>query len=145
MMTASELFSETEKEQLVDAITRAELHTSGEIRVHVENWCWFGPQWRAKRVFRKLAMHETRERTGVLIYVAVRSHKIAVIGDKAINAAVPLDFWNQAVRQLTTAFREKRYAQGLTDAVDYCGKQLAEHFPGSHDNPDELTNEISFG
>ncbi|MGL5891572.1 MAG: TPM domain-containing protein [Bacteroidia bacterium] len=144
-MTASELFSETEKEQLVDAITRAELHTSGEIRVHVENWCWFGPQWRAKRVFRKLAMHQTREHTGVLIYVAVRSHKMAVIGDKAISTSVPSGFWDSILHQLQAAFREKQFVEGLIIAVENCGKQLAEHFPGSHDNPDELTNEISFG
>ena len=146
MPSATDLFSETEIQQLVDAITRAEATTSGEIRVHVENWCWLGPQWRAKRVFRKLNMHETRDNTGVLIYVAVRSHKVAVIGDKAINEAVPAGFWDDILNQLKSAFQQKRFAEGLMNAVENCGKQLAEHFPGSDDdNPDELPNEISFG
>lgn len=146
MATTTDLFSETEIQQLVDAITRAEAQTSGEIRVHVENWCWFDPQWRAKRVFRKLGMHKTREHTGVLIYIAVRSHKMAIIGDKAINNAVPAGFWDDILHQLKSAFREKRFTEGLMNAVENCGNQLAEHFPGSHDdNPDELPNEISFG
>jgi uncharacterized membrane protein len=146
MPTAQDLFSEAELVQLVDTITRVEAHTSGEIRVHVENWCWFDPQWRAKRVFRKLGMHKTRGHTGVLIYVAVRSHKMAIIGDKAINTAVPDGFWDDILRQLQSTFREKHFAGGLMKAVEDCGKQLAEHFPGSDDdNPDELPNEISFG
>lgn len=146
MPSATDLFSETEIQQLVEAITRAEANTSGEIRVHVENWCWLDPQWRAKRVFRKLGMHKTREHTGVLIYVAVRSRKMAIIGDKAINAAVPVGFWDEILHQLLIDFRERHFAGGLMNAVENCGKQLAEHFPGSHnDNPDELPNEISFG
>ena len=145
MSAATDLFSEADRAQLVAAIAAAESHTSGEIRVHVENWCWFGPQWRARRVFRKLGMHNTKARTGVLIYVAVRSHKLAIIGDSGINQVVPAGFWNQTLQQLREDFRAKRFTQGLITAVDHCSSQLATHFPGSADNPDELSNEISFG
>lgn len=145
MPAATELFSEAERELLVKAISRAESGTSGEIRIHVENWCWFGPQWRARRVFRKLGMYKTKDRTGVLIYVAVRSHKMAIIGDSGIHQVVPDGFWNQILQQLREDFRAKRFAQGLITAVDNCGNQLAAHFPGKGENPDELSNEISFG
>ncbi|MCA6364325.1 MAG: TPM domain-containing protein [Bacteroidetes bacterium] len=145
MSAAHDLLHEAEQAQLVEAITRAESRTSGEIRIHLENWCWFGPQWRARRVFRKLGMQHTQAHTGVLIYVAVRSHKIAIIGDSGINQVVPAGFWDQIVEQLRQDFRAKRFAQGLTTAVEHCGLQLASHFPGNSDNPNELTNEISFG
>ncbi|MCU0435677.1 MAG: TPM domain-containing protein [Bacteroidia bacterium] len=145
MPAATELFSDAELVQLTDAIARAESRTSGEIRIHVENWCWFDPQWRARRVFRNLAMHKTTAHTGVLIYVAVRSYKMAIIGDSGINKVVPEGFWDETLNRLREDFRAKRFTQGLVEAVNHCGTQLAKHFPGSHNNPDELPNEISFG
>jgi uncharacterized membrane protein len=145
MPAAKDLLHEAEQAQLVEAITRAESRTSGEIRIHLENWCWFGPQWRAARVFRKLGMQHTKAHTGVLIYVAVRSHKMAIIGDSGINEVVPAGFWDHTLEELRKDFRAKRFVQGLTAAVAHCGEQLAAHFPASTDNANELPNEISFG
>ena len=49
---------------------------------------------RAAWVFKKLGMHKTAERNGVLFYLAVDDRKFAIIGDAGINAKVPAGFWD---------------------------------------------------
>ena len=80
-------------EALVAAIRQAEVTTSGEIRVHLEDTCPTPePLDRAAQVFAELNMHKTAARNGVLFYMAWKSRQFAVIGDAAINSAVPDDF-----------------------------------------------------
>ena len=78
---------------MVAAIQAAERLTSGEIRVHVQPRCGEDPLQDAIRVFERLGMTRTATRNGVLIFLAVRHHQFAVIGDTAIHAAVGEDFW----------------------------------------------------
>ena len=61
------LLSEEQEQALVDAITQAELHTSGEIRIHLEKSAGnSSAQQRAKQWFGKLEMHKTAEKNGIL-------------------------------------------------------------------------------
>lgn len=145
MSSAADFLTETEKQKIVSAIEAAERRTVGEIRVHLENWCWIDAKKHAEDLFLKLEMDNTAERTGVLIYIAVKSHKIAIIGDTGINAKVPSDFWQSILDHAVACFKENRYADGIADAVNQCAEPLELHFPKTGTNPDELSNEISFG
>lgn len=87
-MTAGDLLSKESKEALVRAIRTAEKNTSGEIRVHLEQVCKGDPCLRAAYVFSRLGMFRTKDRNGVLIYLALKSHKFAIIGDSGINEKV---------------------------------------------------------
>ena len=87
-MTAGDLLRKESKEALVRAIQTAEKNTSGEIRVHLEQVCKGDPCLRAAYVFSKLGMFRTKDRNGVLIYLALKSHKFAIIGDSGINEKV---------------------------------------------------------
>lgn len=78
---AEKLFSESDREQIISAIQAAELRTSGEIQVHIENYCKGDLMDRAAEVFAMLKMYQTKERNGVLFYLAVRDHKFAILGD----------------------------------------------------------------
>lgn len=145
MPAASDFLTQEEKDRIVAAIAEAEQKTTGEIRVHVENWCWGDAYRHGKDVFMRLGMDKTEEHTGVLIYVAVRSHKAAIIGDSGINVKVPEGFWSLTLADMLNSFRENRAGAGLAEAVQQCGVVLAEHFPKKENNRDELSNEISFG
>lgn len=145
MSAAEDFLTSEEKERVIAAIGEAENHTTGEIRVHIENWCWSDAYPRAKSVFLELGMDKTIEHTGVLIYVAVKSHKAAIVGDSGINQKVEDGFWATALAQLLQRFRDNNAGEGLTEAVQQCGAVLAEHFPRSENNSNELPNEISFG
>ena len=86
------------KEDITDikqAVLNAELDTSCEMRVHIENVCPDDNVLdRAAYIFRKLKMHKTELRNGVLFYLAVDSKKFAIIGDVGINAVVDENYWN---------------------------------------------------
>ncbi len=144
MPGARSFFSESEQQMLIHAIVEAEKATSGEIRIHLENFCWGNEVKEAKKVFAKLGMHQTKERNGVLVYIATRSRKIAIVGDEGIHRKLGDAYWQQVVEQLISKFRENRKAEALADCIKECGAQLGKFFPLSADDKNELSNEISF-
>lgn len=138
-------FTKERQQQIVDAIREAELNTSGEIRVHVDKRCRKEVLDRAVEVFHKLKMEQTRDRNGVLLYVAVDSHKTAIIGDEGVNSVVPPDFWNGIIDSAVKQFAKGEYAEGIAEAVTAVGEVLKQHFPYRDDDINELPDEISFG
>ena len=132
---------------LVAAIRRAEVLTSGEIRVHLEDTCPTPePLDRAAQVFSELNMHKTAARNGVLFYLAWKSRQFAVIGDAGINSAVPDDFWEITKESVLEHFRGERYVLGLERGIKMVGEQLQRYFPyNATSDKNELDDAISFG
>ncbi len=143
--TARYFFSNEEKEDIVQAVKNAELDTSGEIRVHIENTCKGETKDRAALLFTKLGMHKTDLRNGVLFYVALKNRKFAILGDGGINSVVPENFWDNIRDTMLNSFREDNFAEGLIEGITMTGIQLKEHFPYQSDDVNELPDEISFG
>jgi uncharacterized membrane protein len=144
-MSARNFFTKQQKEDITLAIKNAELDTSGEIRVHIEEKCPGDVLDRAAQVFDMLHMQNTELRNGVLFYLALKNRKFAVLGDSGINREVPENFWDEVRDLMLNHFRENRFAEGLADAVTLAGKQLKAHFPFHKDDVNELPDEISFG
>ncbi len=143
--TARNFFSNEEEEAIKTAIKNAELDTSGEIRVHIENKCPGDVMDRAAYLFKQLNMHKTQLRNGVLIYLAVKNRKFAIIGDQGINKVVPDDFWDGIKQTMLNHFRNEAFSKGLTEAVKQAGNALREHFPYQKDDVNELSDDISYG
>jgi len=139
------LFTSQEKKRIVAAITQAELRTSGEIRVHIENYCPSSSLDRAVFVFNQLKMYKTKERNSVLIYLATESRKFSILGDTGINAVVPEGFWESVKEIMQDSFRSGNFADGICAVVEEIGTKLAEFFPYRKDDTNELPNDISFG
>ncbi|HOZ39354.1 MAG: TPM domain-containing protein [Flavobacteriales bacterium] len=144
MLTAAEFLSATERLQVERAIGEAEQRTSGEIRVHFEDHIEDDVLDHAAFIFEELGMHRTRDRNGVLIYISVADRRVAVIGDKAINEAVPQGFWNDVVGVLKLHFAASRRADGLAEAVHMVGAKLQAFFPLRSDDSNELSNTITY-
>jgi uncharacterized membrane protein len=144
MLTAKTFFTTDDEKLLVKAITGAEQKTSGEIRIHIENYCFGDALKAARRVFNRLAMQKTRERNGVLIYIAAVSRKIAVIGDSGIHEKLGNDYWNDMVSHLILKFRNNQKADALSESILALGEQLGKHFPRREDDKNELKNTISY-
>lgn len=144
-----ELFSKSflndaQKKAVVESIRLAELHTSGEIRIHIEASNGTVPLLdRAKEVFFEQKMHLTKERNGVLLYIAHEDKHIAILGDEAIHEKMGDRYWEEILESLRGYFKAGEYEQGLIIAVRELGEKLQHYFPGSHDGINELTNEIS--
>lgn len=144
MASVKDFFTEEERKQVEEAIRLAELNTSGEIRIHLESSCKEDVLDRAAKLFHKLEMDKTKLRNGVLFYVAIEDHKLAVIGDSGIDKAVPANFWDDIKNDLIAKFKENRYAEGLTEAIGRAGLQLKAHFPYQSGDSNELSNEMTF-
>jgi uncharacterized membrane protein len=143
-MKASSFFTKEQQAQILASVKEAENETSGEIRIHIETSCTGDVLDRAAWIFKKLGMHKTVERNGVLFYLAIRNRKFAIIGDAGINAKVPAGFWDGAKELLEKNFKEKKFAEGLAKGILLTGLQLKEHFPHLKDDVNELPDEISF-
>jgi uncharacterized membrane protein len=144
-MSVTTFFTGQEKEDITLAIKNAELDTSGEIRVHLEEKCAGDVLDRASAIFKKLDMHKTEQRNGVLFYVAVKNRKFAVLGDLGINKVVPKNFWDEVRDILLNHFRDNKFTDGLVEGITLAGHQLKKHFPYKKDDINELSDEISFG
>jgi len=145
MPSASSFFTTEQMDEIKQSILNAELDTSGEIRVHIENTCAGDVLVRAAKVFNILGMHKTEQRNGVLIYLAIKNRKFAIIGDSGINAVVANDYWDTIKFSMLDAFRESRFTEGLTAAIQDVGLKLKSFFPYKADDKNELPDDISFG
>ena len=139
-------FEEADLDRIADAVRRAELRTSGEIRVHVvtrllplEN-----ARRRAVRDFHRLGMDRTRDRTGVLLFLAVKSRRFEIVADRGIDARVGGGAWREIAAGITARIQQDGIASGLCHGVGRIGRFLAEHFPIADDDTNELPNRVSF-
>jgi len=144
-MNVRKFFTEQDQQAIKNAIIQAEKGTSGEIRVHIEDTFSGDVLDQAAYIFKKLKMHETEQRNGVLFYLAVRNRKFAIIGDAGINAKVPEGFWDLIKETMAANFVQNRFAEGLTEGIKLAGEKLIEHFPYLQNDTNELSDEISFG
>ncbi len=138
------LFTEQQQKQVQDAIAQAELNTSGEIRVHIDKRCKEEPMKKAIAVFEKLGMHKTEQRNAVLFYLAMDDKKLAILGDKGINEAVPTNFWDEIRDLMVSHFKKGEFTEGLSKGIVMAGEQLKSAFPYQSDDTNELSNELTF-
>lgn len=137
-------FTDRQREAIQLAIAKAELDTSGEIRVHIDKKCTKEPMERAIEVFHKLGMHETTQKNGVLIYVATGNRKLAIVGDSGINEVVPDHFWDDERDLMIYHFRKGQFTEGLVEGIRMVGEQLKAAFPYLENDQNELSNEVTF-
>jgi uncharacterized membrane protein len=138
--------TDADEKVIMAAIQEAERNTSGEIRVHIENNCEGDVLDRATEVFAQLHMHLTKQRNGVLFYVAIKDHQFAVLGDAGINAIVPDHFWEDITEEVIGHFKKQEYAKGLSKGIIMAGEQLKSHYPyDDKGDLNELSDDISFG
>lgn len=145
MAATISLFTLDEQNSIIDSIAQAESKTSGEIRVHIENFCLGDPVKRAARIFSNIGMNKTKLKNGVLFFLAVKSKKFSIVGDSGINNIVSADFWNGIKEKLAKDFSENKFAEGLCRGIQKAGEQLQTHFPIKEGDKNELANNISFG
>lgn len=144
-MNIKHFIPEEGQKRIVEAIAALEKRSNAEVRVHIDSRSGKSPVEDAKKAFDRLKMFDTAERSGVLIYVALKSHTCAIIGDEGIDGKVDPSFWSECCDAMISEFVKGRYTEGILKALDMAGKKLAEYFPKTEDNTDELPNDISFG
>ena len=143
--TAKQFFTPEQQAEILKAVQQAEQNTSGEIRVHIENECVGDALARSVYLFKKLGMTNTKQRNGVLFYLAIQHRKFAVLGDTGIDAVVTENFWDEVKSIMLNDFKEGHFTEGLTKAIELAGNSLKTHFPYQSDDVNELPDDVSFG
>lgn len=141
----NDYLTDQEMASIVEAIKTAENHSLGEIRVHIDAHAEDGESAkRAYKVFQDLEMNKTQHRTGVLFHVNFEQKYLTIIGDTAIHQKVTQVFWDKIHDEMTAAFAQGKYCEGIINAVLEAGIEFKKYFPIAGENPNELSDEITF-
>jgi putative membrane protein len=97
---------------------------------------------RAIAIFKAAAERRTAGRTGILIYLSMAERRAEIIGDSAITSATNPETWGEAMAALLVDVREGRVADGIVAAIEQVGTVLAEHFPRSADDINEIPDKL---
>ena len=142
-MRTKEFISQLDHDRIVRAIQDAEASTSGQIRVYIQRGkVNVDPLIAAQRKFHRLRMHKTRERNAVLIFVAPRAQKFAVIGDRGIHEKCDDAFWQKLIDLMRLHFKSESFSDALVEAITGAGNLLAQHFPKKPSDRNELSDQI---
>ncbi len=92
--------------------------------------------------FLEQGLHETRDKTGILILVSLFERRVVVLADSGINAKVPEHTWDEIVAMIVPGLKSGQACTALCNAITRCGELLTDNFPRKSDDTDELPNLI---
>jgi putative membrane protein len=97
---------------------------------------------RAVMLFKTGAERRTIGRTGILIYLSMAEHRAEIVGDEAITAVTTPETWGEAMAALIKDVKEGRPGDGIVAAVGLIGDVLAEHFPKTSEDSNEIPDKL---
>jgi len=125
-----------------ERVTASERRHSGQIRVCIEAglpWSYIRrdapARQRAITLFGKLRVWDTAQNNGVLIYLLLAEHAIEIVADRGIDMHVESADWAAMTQRMAQAFREGRFEDGVTQALEEVSALLVEHFPAEPGMP----------
>lgn len=97
---------------------------------------------RAMQAFLENNLHTTKNRNGILIMVTLLEHKVEILADQGINNLVPKETWQSAVPKLAHQIKKGNLIEGMIECLNFCGDELAKHFPIEEHDSNELDNSL---
>lgn len=134
--------------RISNKIKEMEKSTAGEICVSIKEKRSFLEKRKslrelAEKEFFKLGVANTRDKTGILIFLLLEDRKFYILADSGINAKVHKETWDKIKNQMQLKFSKGEFCQGLVFGVDEVGKILSLHFPVRPGDTNELSNKIT--
>lgn len=130
-MKIKSFLSALEHQRLQQAIQSAEQGTSGDIVLFISHRRVADPLAAAHLEFRKLRLENATDKNSLLIFLAPKTQKFAMVGGTALHDKVGQAWWDNLSALLTRHFRENRYTDGLVAALEEAGRVLKAHFPAT--------------
>ena len=142
-MRTHNFIRQLEHDRITEAIKKAEAKSSGQIRVFLQRGKFEEDALvRAERKFFELGMQKTTERNGVLIFVAPRMQKFAIVGDQGVHEKCGKQFWDALADRMRQHFLREDFTEALLEAIEATGSLLAKYFartgPATNELPDEV-------
>lgn len=137
-------FTENDIEDIRQAVMLAELDTSAEFHVHIEENFAGDCEERAAKLFAKLKIKCTEEHNGILIYLALKNRRFCIFPDEGIRNKVPKDFWVFINQNFLKHLRNENYTDGIIEVINQTGIHLKKHFPRKPYDVNQLSDEVTF-
>jgi uncharacterized membrane protein len=133
--------------RISNKISEAELVTSGEIRVSIREYKTFAERNSdlrslAEKEFYRLNMHQTRDKTGILLFFLLGERQFYILADEGINEKVSGDIWEKISKDIQQNFNNGYFSQGIIKGIESVSELLSEYFPIKPDDKNELTNRV---
>jgi uncharacterized membrane protein len=133
-------------DDMTSAIARGERDHRGEVCFAIESRLTAGAvfagmtaEHRARQVFAQLHVWDTQHNSGVLFYLLMAEHRVVILADRGVAAAVSQDEWDAIRDRMLTNFAQGKWREGCLDGIAEAHALLLRHFPGNDkDAPDEL-------
>jgi uncharacterized membrane protein len=123
-------------QRLAQRVAASEQRHTGQIRIYVEAGLPMSYLWRAATareravaMFGKLRVWDTEHNNGVLVYLLLAERAIEIVADRGLDRQVAPDEWKAIVARMSGAFRDGRFEDGLTQALEEVSALLVKHFP----------------
>lgn len=98
---------------------------------------------RAETAFLEEEVFNTRQRTGILIFISFFEHEVMVLADRGISKVVEQKEWDGMVQHIIEHVRMGRITEGIEDAIRRCGEILHEKgFLKTADDINELKDDL---
>lgn len=137
-------FSENQRQEIARTIAGVQQKTTGRMRVYVDTRAGSDLMARVEQIFVGLGLGTLPSRNGVLLYMAVKDGRLAVLGDTGINEKAPEDYWDRVRDGVQERFRYGDFVGGVVYFVEEVGGTLAKHFPRkiSRKSPADRTERV---
>lgn len=101
---------------------------------------------RACKAFISEEIFNTRDRTGILIFISKFERMVYVLADSGINNKVKPEDWQHVVETITNGIKKKQTANSIAEAIAMCGDLLLNAgFVIKEDDTNELPDDIRMG
>jgi putative membrane protein len=97
---------------------------------------------RAIATFKAGAERRTIGRTGILIYLSMGERRAEIVADEAILKVTTPETWGESMAALLVEVKQRRIADGMVAAIEQVGVVLAEHFPRSASDTNEIPDKL---
>ena len=141
-------FPQATMRRIRDAVADGELHHAGELCVAIEAryspfavFSGLDTRQRAAQVFSLLRVWDTRDNSGVLLYLQLAERRVELLADRGIAARVAPALWESICADFSAEMRTQPPEQAVLNCLGRINALLVRHFPAERDNPGELPDE----
>ena len=141
--------SKSDIDKIKNKISEIEKLTSGEIVVSIKEKRNFLDKKKslfelAKKEFEKAKIADTKDSTGVLIFILFSEKQFYILPDNNIIKFVDKNFWQNLADEMSAKFRANNFVDGLTACIEKIGEILKVNFPVRINDKNELPDDIRF-
>jgi len=97
---------------------------------------------RAVRHFMESGVYNTRDRTGILIFISLLERRVMLLADSGISEKITQDKWDSMVNDIISGIKKGELTKHINSAIKECGSLLEEYFPIKDDDTNELPDKI---